>query len=583
MQSNTQLEHINSSKSEKKYRVQTPLFSEIIVEITKQELTQLIWKGNYYESQHKKACKQIEDLKNTLEHKEAQIRDLKHRLFGKKTEKNKLNVNKIKNKISGTSRSRGQQSNTSGHGRTERPDIPAIKETIDIPGDSCTCKQCGLPYSPFPGDEECDIYEIEVSAYKRRIHRKRYKKRCTCPNTIDSPGIITAPQAPKIIPRSPYGTSIWVEILLGKYLHSQPLNRILQNFKSLGLPISSGTITGGMQRIADLMKPIKEALYEKQMSENRFHNDETRWEVYVFVEGKVGHRWYLWVTRSPSVIYYVMADNRSAKVPIAHYSGLKVEKAIIVVDRYSAYKKMVNEITGIILAFCWAHVRRDFIEIICSVPKLEDWGFFWVEEIGMLYHINKQRLLKWQENLPLDKQSDEFNREHALLKKQLKQIKDRCDALIQDDQAVTKGKKQNQLPVVTDIGESDNKLHRVQRKVLTSLQNHWEGLIVFVEHPEVSMDNNPAEQVIRNPACGRGVYHGSGSIWSALLAATMFSIIQTVVLWKLNIRHWLIEYLDTCAKNGGKPPEDISSFIPWQMSDDRRLHLSSPHFPHNTS
>ena len=28
-----------------------------------------------------------------------------------------------------------------------------------------------------------------------------------------------------------------------------------------------------------------------------------------------------------------------------------------------------------------------------------------------------------------------------------------------------------------------------QRKVLESLQRHWDGLTVFVEHPDVSMDN----------------------------------------------------------------------------------------------
>jgi transposase len=44
-------------------------------------------------------------------------------------------------------------------------------------------------------------------------------------------------------------------------------------------------------------------LYCQQMSEPLFHNDETRWEVFVELEGKVGTRWYLWVTRSPSVIF----------------------------------------------------------------------------------------------------------------------------------------------------------------------------------------------------------------------------------------------------------------------------------------
>ena len=37
-------------------------------------------------------------------------------------------------------------------------------------------------------------------------------------------------------------------------------------------------------------------------------------------------------------------------------------------------------------------------------------------------------------------------------------------------------------------------LHPVPRKVLESLGNHWTGLTVFVEHPEVPMDNNTAER-----------------------------------------------------------------------------------------
>ena len=48
-----------------------------------------------------------------------------------------------------------------------------------------------------------------------------------------------------------------------------------------------------------------------------------------------------------------------------------------------------------------------------------------------------------------------------------------------------------------------NLLTRVKYKILISLKNHWEGLSVFVDHPEVSMDNNPGEKSIRNPVTGR--------------------------------------------------------------------------------
>ena len=95
-------------------------------------------------------------------------------------------------------------------------------------------------------------------------------------------------------------------------------------------------------------------------------------------------------------------------------------------------------------------------------------------------------------------------------------------------------------------------------------------------HPEVSMDNNPAEQAIRTPVTGRKNYYGSGSIWSAKLAARMFSTFQTIELWQLNSRHWLREYLEACANNGGKPPDDLDPFLPWQMSREHRRYLSKP-------
>ncbi len=119
-------------------------------------------------------------------------------------------------------------------------------------------------------------------------------------------------------------------------------------------------------------------------------------------------------------------------------------------------------------------------------------------------------------------------------------------------------------------------LHMAQRQVLASLQNHWQGLTVFVTHPEVPMDNNPAERAIRNPVTGRKNYYGSGSIWSAELAAAMFSLFQTIELWQLNPRHWLQEYLAACAHEGGGAPADLTPFMPWRMSEDRRRQLAKP-------
>jgi transposase len=125
-------------------------------------------------------------------------------------------------------------------------------------------------------------------------------------------------------------------------------------------------------------------------------------------------------------------------------------------------------------------------------------------------------------------------------------------------------------------GRRPGELHPAQRKVLISLEQHWLGLTLFLAYPEVPMDNNQAEQAIRNPVVGRKNYYGSGSVWSANLAAMMFSLLQTMVLWQLNPAHWLREYLTACARNGAKAPTDLSSFVPWTMSDDRKQQLALP-------
>jgi transposase len=119
-------------------------------------------------------------------------------------------------------------------------------------------------------------------------------------------------------------------------------------------------------------------------------------------------------------------------------------------------------------------------------------------------------------------------------------------------------------------------LHSIKEKVLTSLKNHWPGLTVFVDHPAVLMDNNKAERSVRGPVTGRKNYYGSGSRWSAELAATMFTVLQTILLWGINPKHWLQLFLQACADNGGQTPADLSPFLPWQMSEQRRQQLFLP-------
>jgi len=322
-----------------------------------------------------------------------------------------------------------------------------------------------------------------------------------------------------------------------------------------GLHLAQGTITDGLQRLKGLFEPLMPVLHKRQMTEKLFHGDETRWEVFEEIEGKTGHRWYLWVMQSASVVYYRMAPGRGADVPKGHFATLRKDlvEVVLVCDRYSAYKSLALDGDVLILAFCWAHVRRDFLKAARSWPEFERWMFGWVEDIRELYRLNAARLEQWDEQLPLVAQAAAFAQGQRDLETKLSQMQERCEAHLQEPD----------LPLA-------------KQKVLSSLHNHWDGLTVFVERPEVAMDNNAAERILRTPVVGRKNYYGSGSVWSAYLAAMMFSVLQTIVLWGLNPHHWLSAFLQACADHGGQSPADLSAFVPWQMSAERRQELSRP-------
>ncbi|MHB1545026.1 MAG: IS66 family transposase [Gammaproteobacteria bacterium] len=532
-------------------------FAQQWVTLAKQEYIQLVWDARYWKTAHRRALARMEQLtvdhqranaqaalretalQSELEAAQAKVRDLQKRVFGRQSE-HSARGHKGLTPEGPSPRSRGQQPGTRGHGRARQAHLPAHEETIVI--DSPQCPRCGLGYADFPGTEDSEVLEIAVKAHRRVIHRRRYRKVCSC---VGVPGLITASPPPRLIPRGKFGISVWVSVLLDKFLYGRPSHRLVQDLSDQGLTMSPGTLAGGLQTIAPLFAPLDQALTHKLRSESHWHADETRWMVFIDVEGKVGHRWYLWVFQSPSVIHYVLDPTRSADVPIAELA--EAQGGIVSCDRYSAYKKFVRLHPTFVLAFCWAHQRRDFLELANRYPDLLPWAMTWVEAIAELYHRNGLRL-------QADPGSTKRAAHHARLQQAVQGM------AIRRDEAL-----------------ADRKLAVSAAQVLHSMQNHWAGLTVFVDHPEVPMDNNAAERDMRLAVVGRKNFTGSGSAWSGQLAATMYSLLMTVKLWGVNPRTWLSAYLQACADNGNQPPSDLGAFLPWSMEPPQWARMKRVH------
>ncbi len=217
-------------------------FAQQLVTMTKQEHIELRQRANYLDAQLTRAQQRIKDLEQKLIFKDAKIKDLRNRLFGKKSEKGKGKTVKSEQGKSGcqSNRPRGQQSGSCGHGRTQRTNLPVVHDEIDLAEADKNCLTCGLPYLRNPGlDEQSDVIEVEVQAHTRRYHRPAYTRNSGC-RCDETPTIITAPPPPRLIPRSPYGVSFWVDVIVSKYRYGQPINRILQDLNDQGLPVLAG-------------------------------------------------------------------------------------------------------------------------------------------------------------------------------------------------------------------------------------------------------------------------------------------------------------------------------------------------------
>ncbi len=491
----------------------------------------------YWQAMHARAVEREDRHKERIRELEAQIRLLNRKVFGKSSEAKSGPEAAAPVRPAGPKRPRGQQPGRPIPPKRSHGRLPAVEEVRDLPEGERLCGCCGLPFAEFPGTEDSEILEVEVKAHRRVVRRKRYKPACACPGNAP---IVAAPPAPRVIPKCRVGTSIWALVLMDKYLFQRPTYRLLAELRTFDLDLSLGTVTDGLKRLEPLFAPLYEALIERSRELSFHHADETRWQVFATREGKTGFRWYLWVFHGEDCVVFVLSPTRAHEVPEEHF-GPDAE-GILLVDRYSAYKAIEQVKLGrIVLAFCWAHVRRDFLRVEKGSPEHAAWAAEWVGRIGLLYHRNDKRIEAIGAATPTPTEAERLLRDHAEA-----MAKRRDEELASPD-----------LPLA-------------KRKVLKSLREHWTGLTVFLDHPEVPMDNNTAERAQRGPVVGRKNYYGSGSEWSGRLAAMLFSLFQTIALADLNPRLWLTAYLDACAEAGGKVPADPERFLPWNLSAEQK-------------
>jgi transposase len=484
--------------------------------------------AGYWKGMHARALERLAALEHDKEHLRGEVARLNAQLFGTKSEKQSRkersnHLDGLDDEDDDNPAPEPATRSRQGPRRRDFQHLPVREDFIDLPPDQRVCPRCGQPWRQRSDTEDSDQIEVEVHAFRRRLRRPRYQATCHCFGCQ----IRTAPRPAKLIPKSRLGTSVWVEILLEEYASHRPTERLLAAWELLGLPIAPSTVCGGLQRLVPLFEPLYQAIGERVRQSPFPQADETRWLVFVAHEGKEGYLWWLWVFLGTDAVLYVLDPRRIHDVPQRHFQG--GGSVVLLVDRLSSYKAMAPVHTGlVVLAFCWAHVRRDFIAVARSFLELKPWALAWLRRIRQAYRHNDRR------------------REHL-----------GTAGFAQPDRALRSVLETMQTQAEAELSAAA--VRQPCRKVLVSLQEHWEGLTRFVDDPHIPMDNNASERRLRGPAVGRKNYDGSAAVWSGQLAAMLFTLLASLQQWQINPRTWLRWYLEACAAAGGRAPESAAA------------------------
>jgi transposase len=436
-----------------------------------------------------------------------QLATLQHKMYGPSSEKQPRPQNKQE--------AAEKKEKQTGHGPTAQPELPHTEQRHELLPAERTCPRCQQMMAEWPGQTEDSE---EISVIERRFvvtTHKRQKYRCSC-----NAAILTAPAPKKLIEGGRYSLSFAVEVAVQKYAEHLPLERQVRQMRRQGLVVTSQTLWDQIYALSQVLLPTYEALRIKVLSAEVVHADETPWKLLDKAPSKT---WYVWGVLSEFGTYYHFDPSRGQQVIKGLLAGYK---GVVLSDGYAAYQALARGSPEVVLCFCWAHVRRGFLEARPAYPQCERV----LELIAALYAVERQQ--------PAYAGLSAAERE-ATVKLRTERRRAESGPILSEIQRW--GLQQEALPQSS------------LRKAITYMQNLWPGLCHFVEDGRIPLDNNAMERDLRGVVVGRKNHYGSRSERGTKVAAILYSLMETAKHAGLPEQVYLRQAAEYALQNPGAP------------------------------
>lgn len=440
------------------------------------------------------------------------------------------------------------------HGRRPLSDYKVSKITYVFcdhfkPGDICSKCALGRLYSIAPEMlltlKGNNLFEGEAWAIEGlRCNRCMNIFRATLPKEV-----ATQPKA---------DFSARAIVCLCKYQLGIPLYRLeaWQNIQSL--PISDSEMWEWTEDVALILQPVHQALTQIAGSSRVIHNDDTTAKVLDLmaenvlikkeealnpkIKQKDKKRVGIYTTALLAkqddheiAIYVTGRKNAGENLDdLMDNRSKDLEKPVQACDASTSNKAERHET---VMAKCFNHARHNFCEIL----------EFWPKECLTIIELMNEVFMndrKTNEMTPEDRQKYHEKNSTSIVER----IKTYSNNLLNNK-----------------IVEPNSNLG----KAIAYLNNHWEGLTLFLKNGEAPLTNNDCERTVKSFVLIRKNSYFYKSLWGAMVGDILLSTIRTCQLNKINP----YEYLVAIQANAEQVQKNPATWLPWNYTQN----TSSPY------
>jgi transposase len=406
--------------------------------------------------------------------------------------------------------------------------LPRYEVVLDAAPAACPC--CGGVMHCI-GELRTEQLDMAPAQLRVRVTRRpRYACRA-CEGAV-----VVAPAPERPIDGGMPTEALIAHVVVSKFCDSLPLYRQAQMLARQGIALGRATLAKWVGSACWWLTPLYELVRDTVLSSAKIFADDTTLPVLDPGRGrtKTGRLWCYavddrpWRGPSHAAVAYIYSEDRKDVRPAEHLARFD---GVLQVDGYAGFKRLAGDRAdgSVRLAFCWAHMRREFFQFHASTksPLAADV----LARVAALYAIEAEirghpaehrRQVRQERSRPIVETLHEWLRHH----------------------------------VERVSGASD--LARAMRYAI----RHWFGLVAFLDDGRIEMDTNVVERAIRPHTLTRKNALFAGSDGGARHWAIAMTLIQTAKLNGVEPMAWLTNVLERIVSSRTKT-RDLPTLFPW--------------------